>query len=109
MEKKGGGTTLFGSKSWQRRFFVCQDGMLTYYLQEGDAGQKSPLKDAIYRLDGCEVVKGKVEFGFNLVPQTPTAGPKMLQLRCETAEEEKAWMDTMISSGLLGRGGGEAR
>jgi hypothetical protein len=33
-EKEGGGTSVFGSKAFRKRFFVLDDGVLTYYEDE---------------------------------------------------------------------------
>lgn len=74
-------------------------------MKEGDAGQKPPLKDAIYRLSGCELVENtKVKNAFTIVPQTLQAGPKTLKLRCETAEELAAWNDTLLASNIVSTG-----
>ena len=73
--------------------------MLTYYLKESDAGQKPPLKDAIYRLSGCELVQNnKVANAFSIVPQTLQSGPKTLKLRCESEDEMAAWTDTLLGN-----------
>ena len=71
-------------------------------MKEGDAGQKSPLKDAIYRLSSCELVDNrKVPHAFSLVPQTMQGGPKTLKLRCDSAEEYAAWTDTLLASNVV--------
>ena len=71
-------------------------------MKEGDAGQKSPLKDAIYRLSSCELVdNGKVPHAFSLIPQTKQGGPKTLKLRCDSAEEYAAWTDTLLASNVV--------
>ena len=31
LEKKGGGTSLFGRRSWHKRYFILREGKLSYY------------------------------------------------------------------------------
>jgi len=55
--KKGGGTTLFGRRSWNRRYFVLRaTGVLEYYRDRAAflAGAE-PLKNAAFHLDHCDV------------------------------------------------------
>ena len=42
--KRGGGTSLFGRKSWKRRYFYLDDDALTYYTSEVGGEQKGKLR-----------------------------------------------------------------
>ena len=55
LEKKGGGTSLFGRRNWKQRFFVLYHDRLSYYESERAASEKAdePLGTISFR-DQCE-------------------------------------------------------
>jgi hypothetical protein len=64
-EKQGGGTSLFGGKSWKKRYFVVNtvEKTLAYFDNEQGAAGK-PLKPAI-KLEGYKVTHPEGATGNN--------------------------------------------
>ena len=54
--KKGGGSGILGRRNWTERYFVYNQGTLTYFHTVNDyKNNKVPLKDSVYRLKHCDV------------------------------------------------------
>lgn len=89
------------SEKWQRRLFVAKDGFLLYYGGSATPDQThfdTKPKGAI-PLGGCKVdlvergPKG-MKFGLRITHPDFYAG-RMLVLAAESADEQKAWLDTL--------------
>lgn len=94
MQKRGGGTSKLGSRSWRNRYFVLKDQCLSYYhnAKEYNKG-KNPLKGAVYAINLCEVQEDtQTPLVFSVIPKSADAGPRVLVCRCPTEKEATAWV-----------------
>ena len=97
MEKRGGGTSQLGSRSWRKRYFVLKDRRLTYYHKPDDhSNGKGPLKGAVFAINMCQVREEiQTPLTFSIVPKTADAGPRVLHCRCSTQKETSAWVASL--------------
>lgn len=104
---QGGGSSMFGSKSWKNRWFVLEaGGTLQYYASESDwVSGHAPLKDALYQMKACTAsIDGagstgsssttfkQDEFGIIIQPRTAQGGPRRMLLRAPANIERERWM-----------------
>ena len=74
LEKKGGGTSVFGRRNWKCRFFrLTKDGMLSYYktfeaAQEGEKPLKEPINVMHCEVSFASEEKDPDSLEFQLVP-----------------------------------------
>jgi hypothetical protein len=95
-EKRGTGSTLFGSKTWAERSIRLQNGKLLYAasILDLDAGKlkKSPIVLSGYKIE--EVNQNDITVELHLV--NPTR--KSILLRVKTFEKSK-WIDALVNNG----------
>ena len=97
MWKKGGGTSLLGSKQYQKRFFVLESRRLRYYLKEADYTEsKDPIKNAIFLADECEYETAEDgpngPFYLLIKPKSASAGPRIMECRIQLKSEQDSWL-----------------
>eukprot|EP01114_Cavostelium_apophysatum_P000421 TRINITY_DN10389_c0_g1_i2.p1 TRINITY_DN10389_c0_g1~~TRINITY_DN10389_c0_g1_i2.p1 ORF type:complete len:191 (-),score=13.26 TRINITY_DN10389_c0_g1_i2:55-582(-) len=93
LEKRGGGLSTFGRKSWKRRLMVLETGVLRYLK---DAGQKVP--QGTITLHNTDRVEEYEEF-----PQDPKHAfmfklftvKRNLLMSAQTAEERTEWISAL--------------
>ena len=101
--KQGGGSSLFGAKTWKKRWFVLEaGGVLNYYKDQSDwTSGGAPLKDALYRPRQCAVSadsggEGSAfapgQLGIVVQPRNAQGGPRRLLLRAENEEDRARWL-----------------
>jgi len=79
MQKRGGGMSIFGGTAWRERFFVSEDGLLSYYASQAAFESGLPPRKPPLKLEHYAVNTGGVEGGeegnvlFSLHPRTATA------------------------------------
>ena len=76
LRKEGGGTSIFGKKSWKERYFVAQAGVLGYYENQAEFEQgRPPIKHRYAKLRNYTVdIMAGDPLKFALVPNA-TAAP----------------------------------
>lgn len=95
--KEGGGTTVFGRKSWKKRFMVLKHGELGWFRSYKEyAGGSMPLKGrwtslASYRLE--EMLQDNL--GIRLIPVDPGAGERVWNIRCSDQNKKDRFIDAI--------------
>mmetsp|Transcript_82248 Transcript_82248/g.232877 ORF Transcript_82248/g.232877 Transcript_82248/m.232877 type:complete len:94 (+) Transcript_82248:86-367(+) len=89
---------MFGRTSFQRRFFVVEEGRLKYYhnAAECEAG-KPPLKNAIYTMRHCQV-EAADPLCLNIVPMKPAGGPRTLECKCDSEADLHDWTTILTAA-----------
>jgi Ca2+-binding EF-hand superfamily protein len=64
-EKKGGGTSIFGRRSWHQRYFTMREGKLSYYKEEPSKTDKSEPIGMLHLNDVKAIKTDKWENGKN--------------------------------------------
>lgn len=91
LSKKGGGTSLFGRRAWNERYFQLHDGVLSYHksLESLVRGEPALGKIPLTRETRFEDQIASKDLCFNLVSPQRESG---LMVRCGNAVEYQEWL-----------------
>ena len=84
LEKKGGGTSVFGRSNWKKRFFVLELNVLSYFDKEDDV---KSLGDIPIGPDTKITIEGS-EF-------TIATKDRNFQCKAENLAESTSWVTTL--------------
>jgi len=88
--KEGGGTTMFGRKSWKKRFMVLQHGEIGWFKSYKDfAAGHMPLKGRWTNLQSYRLEEMLSEpLGVRLLPMSIHAGDRLWNLKLEDKQKK---------------------
>jgi len=105
LSKKGGGTSLFGRRSWRKRYFVLSEaGNLSYYRDAAaHAAGAEPLKNAMLDVSAAEVCD-EGERRIAITPRGSTASRDVLRLRADDDTAFDEWFAALRKFSTARRG-----
>ena len=111
LNKKGGGTSFLGRRSWQARYFVLSDTSFGYWKKKEDfENSEKPIKNSTFDITGCvvdkvnsEKYKGKFLFKIRIFDKAAgKLGLKELVVSATTESDREAW-GNLLSIGSNGK------
>jgi len=95
--KEGGGTTMFGRRSWKRRFLVVKHGEMGFFhsYKEYVSGEL-PIKGVWTQLDRYRLEEMlQDDLGIRLLPLNTDTLERVWNIRCEDADKKMKLMNAM--------------
>jgi hypothetical protein len=89
------------SEKWQRRLFIAKDGFLLYYASNtpAETAHFDTKPKGVIPLGGCKVDlvdRGPKAYKYGLrITHPDFIAGRMLILAAETADEQKAWLESL--------------
>ena len=96
--KEGGGSSMFGRKSWKKRFLVLKNGEIGWFKTYKDyVSGEGPLKERWTALRGYRLEEMLSDAnGIRLLPISGEEGERVWSLRCEDEGKKKMLMDALL-------------
>ena len=98
MEKRGGGTSMFGRRNWKERYFMLYENILVYFASESDAA----AADAGKRLGELPLMGCTVQFNYEqrqFVLCFPSG--RIFEMRCADDAAFRTWKEQLVSLAAL--------
>ena len=98
MEKRGGGTSMFGRRNWKERYFMLYENILVYFASESDAA----AADAGKRLGELPLMGCTVQFQYEqrqFVLCFPSG--RIFEMRCADDAAFRTWKEQLVSLAAL--------